>query len=302
MKHTTREEVLPVVAGIVLGAALAIIAVLVTMALASTAQHKAQASLDRQAVRQIAGHVVDKRLKTAGLTGKALNQKMEQAIIAFIKSRAAQSGHASNTKSQPRRAHNTVINAESIDPATEPVAGNPDARYQLIVYTDYECPFCKRFYPTLETVIQRYGKHLAVTLRDFPLPMHGKTAVRESVAAQCVFKLAGDQAFWAYSEAIYNHTRSNGRGVPGEHKLADLATKAGVKRSQFKSCLQQGMESESAIRSGIRADLDRGNAIGVRGTPSSVLLDTRTGKAALVVGAQPLSAMTSALNNLIDEG
>lgn len=293
----TAQTILTLTAGLLLGVASASAAVFITMDLMSASYRQAPAHdrLNRQAVRELAASTVDQRLAEAGLTGDALETTMEKAIIAFIKSRATQPG--TDTVPQTRPADASNIDAEPIDPATEPVAGNPNARYQLIVYSDYECPFCQRFDTTLETVIERYGDQLAVTLRDYPLPFHGEVAVREAVAAQCAFRLAGDAAFWSYSHAIFDQTRSSGRGIAGATPLADLAVETGLERAAFTQCLNNAED----IRAGIQADLARGQAVGVGGTPTSVLLDTRTGRAALVTGAQPLSAMTSALDNLTGE-
>lgn len=220
---------------------------------------------------------------------------MEEAIIAFIKSRATQDGPPANAASNQPQPPPQNIDVATIDPATEPAAGNSDARYHLIVYSDYECPFCKRFWPTVQTVIDEYGDSLAVTLRDYPLPFHGRAAMREAVAAQCAFNLGGDMAFWAYSDMIYAKTASNGQGISGDKPLVEMAKSIGIDGAMFKKCLKNA----DRIRQGIEADMGSGTDAGVRGTPTSVLIDTETGQSAVVRGAQPLSAMTSALDNLL---
>lgn len=246
-------------------------------------------------VQAVAAKSAERAIAEAGLTGEALDNAMEDAIIAFIKSRATQDGQPANaTGNQPQRPPQN-IDVAAIDPATEPVAGNPDARYHLIVYSDYECPFCKRFWPTVQTVIEEYGDRLAITLRDYPLPFHGRAAMREAIAAQCAFNLGGDKAFWAYSDMIYAKTASNGQGISGDEPLVEMAKAVSIEGAMFKKCLSKA----DRVRQGIEADMASGTDAGVRGTPTSVLIDTRTGRSAVVRGAQPLSAMTSALDNLL---
>lgn len=250
-------------------------------------------AINREAVSEIAREAARTEIASAGLDGKALNAKMEGAIIDFIKSRASKSGStAASNHDAPQPSAN--VNIEPINSVTEPVAGNPSARYQLIVFSDYECPFCKRFDPTLEKVIKRYSQSLAVTLRNYPLPFHGEAAVTEAIAARCAFKLGGNATFWSYSSGIFDRTQSNGAGL-GDDGLMRLAADNKLDAQAFGDCLA----NNEHVKGSIKADRTSANAAGVRGTPTSVLLDTRTGSATLIRGAQPLSAMTSALDNLL---
>jgi len=248
-------------------------------------------NLERSEVRQI----VRDELSQAGLTGDTLDATMEKAIVNFIKSRATEPGNNAappKPTAQPQAAENVDI--DPIDPSSEPLAGNEDSRYQLIVYSDYECPYCQRFDPTVKTVIEEYGADLAVTMRDYPLPFHGETAMEEAVAAQCAFQLGGNEAFWPYSHGIFDRTNSNGSGL-GDGGLVELAVDVGLEKDAFTTCLA----NDEDIRAGIQEDMASGDAIGVRGTPTSVILDTETGSTAMIRGAQPLSAVTSSLDNLL---
>lgn len=233
-------------------------------------------------------------LAEEGLTGQALDKKMEAAILAFIKSRAAESpagAEAPNTAPPPTAS----VQVKALDPAHEPVAGKPDARYQLIVYSDYECPFCKRFDPTLKKIIETYGDRLAIGMRDFPLSFHGQAAQDEAAAGQCLFKLAGNEAFWQFSHAVFAATGSNGQGLP-TGTLDKLLAEAGVDQDTFNDCV-----ADPATRAAIEADQASAAAAGVTGTPTSFVYDTQTGRSAKIVGAQPLSVVTNALDNLLGE-
>lgn len=236
--------------------------------------------------------IAQQTISDAGLTGEALDKKMAQAIISFIKSRAkAKPQAAKHRDNAPAPSADRDI--QPLDPTNEPIAGTPGARYQMIVYSDYECPFCKRFDPTLKQVIARYGDRLAIGQRDFPLSFHGQAALDEAAATACVFKLAGNDAFWPYSHAIFAATGSNGAGVAGG-MLEKLAVKAGVDADAFKHCMASG-----ATQVKIKRDQASGAAAGVRGTPTTFIYDTQTGRSVAIRGAQPLSAVTSALDNLL---
>lgn len=242
--------------------------------------------------RQVAHDEVAEQLATRGLDADQIDQTIEKAIIAFIKSRATDVGQPSAApKPQPQ------VDVAPIDAVTEPVAGNADARYQLIVFSDYECPFCKRFWPTVQTLIDDYGDNLAVTMRDYPLPFHGRAAQREAVAAKCAFKIAGNNAFWAYTDMIYARTASNGQGISGAAPLVALAKEAGIDADAFAQCLN----GDSQVKRSVEDDMAAARAAGIRGTPTSILLDTQTGRTAMIRGAQPLSTITSALDTLLGQ-
>lgn len=256
-------------------------------------------------IKTTARQVVTSKLHDLGLGQDQLYDTVQQALVAYAKETAKENAvsnqggrvrqQTTGTGSPTRMAGNQPKpDIQPIDPEVDPVAGNLNARYQFIVYSDYECPFCKKYWPTIKYVIQNYGNRLAITLRDFPLPFHGRAAKREAQAAECVFRLAGDDAFWKYSDMIYAKTRSNGRGIPGNHPLVSMAASIGIDKKHFKQCLNHNPE----IGLSVRDDFQSGRHLGVRGTPTTFIYDTKTDQYRKILGAQPLSAVTSILDKL----
>lgn len=186
--------------------------------------------------------------------------------------------------------------AKSVPPvrADDHVRGNPDAQISLVEYSDYECPYCKRFHGTVSKLIERYDGRVNWVFRHFPLPMHEPAATRAAEATECAADLAGNDAFWRLTDAIFEQTRSNGRGVPGG--LAALASDLGIDRAALEECLDSERMTDRVER-----DLQEGQEAGVRGTPGSFLIDRATGRVVSINGARPLEQLTAAVDRLTTE-
>lgn len=92
-----------------------------------------------------------------------------------------------------------------VDPVTDKdhLYGNKNARYVLIEYSDFECPFCKRFHPTAQQLVTDYKGQLSWVYRHFPLPFH-PSAQEFAESSECIAKLAGNDAFWKWGDEMAN--------------------------------------------------------------------------------------------------
>ena len=108
-----------------------------------------------------------------------------------------------------------------ISAARDHIAGNVDAEVSLIEYSDFECPFCKRFHGTAKQLVEAYGGRVNWVFRHFPLNFHNPAAQREAEASECAAEIGGNGAFWFYADRIYARTPLGGRGVP-EGQLAEI--------------------------------------------------------------------------------
>jgi protein-disulfide isomerase len=81
------------------------------------------------------------------------------------------------------------------------IKGNVDARYALIEWSDYECPFCGRFQETASQLVEK-NEDVKWVYRQFPLDgLHPNTRDK-SIAALCVGQIAGNDAFWQFSDIL----------------------------------------------------------------------------------------------------
>lgn len=161
--------------------------------------------------------------------------------------------------------------------------GPADAQITLIEYSDFECPFCKKFHATMKEVFDAYPGKIKWVYRHYPLSFHAN-AGKEAEATECAYELGGHDKFWQYSEKIYERTTSNGTGFA----LADLpklAVEIGLNKSVFETCLNSGKYASYVAKS-----LQDGQAAGVQGTPGTIIISSK-GEPRLVKGALPLDMM-----------
>ena len=161
----------------------------------------------------------------------------------------------------------------------------------LIEYSDMECPFCKRFHPTMEQVVQTYGTKVAWVYRHFPLSFHAN-AQKEAEASECVAELGGNTAFWKFTDLIYERTATGGTGF-ALTDLPKLAKELGLNEAKFKSCLDSGKYAQK-----VQQDMTEGQAAGVTGTPGTVLL-TRSGETRIISGAQPFEQVKTTIDQYV---
>ena len=84
------------------------------------------------------------------------------------------------------------------------IVGNPDAPVTIIEFSDYECPYCKSFHPTIKQVLSEYDNEVRLVYRHFPLDMIHPNARGIAEISECVHELAGDEAFWEFTDAVFS--------------------------------------------------------------------------------------------------
>src|SRR2546425_12417859 len=138
--------------------------------------------------------------------------------------------------------------------ADAPTLGRADAPVTLVEFSDYQCPFCQRFFAaTLSALKKHYvdtGK-VRYVFRDFPLDQMHPQARKAAEAAHC----AGEQGkYWEMHEVLFQNQRA--LALP---QLAEYAHAVGVDGSKFDECLSSGRHAARVERG-----LADGTAVGVQ--------------------------------------
>ncbi len=90
------------------------------------------------------------------------------------------------------------------------IQGNPNAKVTIIEYSDFECPYCKLFHPTLERLVKESNGEVKWIYRHYPLHQH---SFEKLVAADCVGKIKGNDAFWEYSDLLFGLLKTSNDSV-----------------------------------------------------------------------------------------
>ena len=157
----------------------------------------------------------------------------------------------------------------------DPFLGDEDAPVTIVEFSDYECPFCARFYSqTLAQIKSKYietGK-VKFVYRDFPLGFH-QQAIPAAIAANC----AGEQGkYFEFHDKVFTNGGSGGKSG-ADYK--QWAKEIGVDVAAWEQCLDDPKQAAE-----IQKDLSDGSAAGISGTPGFII------EGQLVSGAQPFSA------------
>jgi protein-disulfide isomerase len=147
---------------------------------------------------------------------------------------------------------------EPLDPplgAADHVEGPADAPLELVMYGDFQCPFCTAAQPILRRVRERLAGRLRFAFRHFPLTEVHPDAQRAAEASEAA---AAQGAFWQMHDALYG-----ARGELGLASVIALAAGLGLDTERVRAELAAGTHADR-----VATDVRSGKAAGVGGTPT----------------------------------
>lgn len=139
------------------------------------------------------------------------------------------------------------------------IRGNVEASITIVEYSDFECPFCSRFHPTMLRALSDYPDEVRWVYRHFPLRNIHPQAQPAAEASECVAEQKGDEGFWNFVDAMFENQERL-----GEEYYREVAGEIGVNLAQFDSCV-----SSNKYATRVNDDYNRGIQLGVTGTPGS---------------------------------
>jgi protein-disulfide isomerase len=140
----------------------------------------------------------------------------------------------------------------------DPLWGKRDAPVTVVIFSDFQCPFCSRVEPTLDQVKSTYGpEKVRLIWKNQPLPFHDK-AKPAAEAAQAVFALKGSDAFWKFHDTAFK----NQKDLSAE-SYEKWAQAVGVDMGKFKADIANHKYAKK-----VEEDAAIANKVGANGTPA----------------------------------
>ena len=150
----------------------------------------------------------------------------------------------------------------------DPSIGPQDAPITIVEFSDYECPYCKRWYNEVYLRLrEEYADEVRVVFRDFPLYSIHPNAEPAAVAANCADQQG---VYWEFHDRLFAGEQLN------ETTYLQYAEDLNLNLDEFKACL----DSEEQVNE-IRGDYEYASGLGVHSTPTFFL------NGLPIVGAQP---------------
>jgi protein-disulfide isomerase len=216
--------------------------------------------------------IVDEEIKKADELGKK-GVKVDAAFYARICDENVKAAAAAAPAPAARQPEAVV--AVPLRP-DDPSRGNAKAPVTLVVFSDFQCPFCSRAVPTLQQIEQSYGKDVRIVWKHQPLAFHPQAFP----AAEAAEAAREQGKFWQMHDLLFAN-----QSQLSQAQYEALAKQLGLDQAKFKAAL------ESRRNKGrIDEDMKLAQQLGVTGTPTFFVNGRR------IVGAQPYDAFKQAID------
>lgn len=156
------------------------------------------------------------------------------------------------------------------------VWGNLTAPVRVIVYDDFECPFCAEYYDTIDKAKKEFGDKIAIVFRHFPLTNIHPYALKAAEASECA---AEQGKFWEMYNRLYADNKAS--------QLYDSQVKADAKALQLDTAKFDQCFDTDKYREEILAEMAEAKTFNVNGSPTTFVNDE------IVIGANPYEDMVA---------
>ena len=163
-----------------------------------------------------------------------------------------------------------------------PQRGPDDALVTIVMFSDFQCPFCSRVEPTVARIRETYGDRVRIVWRNNPLPFHDN-ATPAAEAALEAYAQGGDDKFWAMHDTMMEHQQALTRA-----DLETYATQAHLDMTRFRAALDNHTHQAN-----IQTDIQAAARVGARGTPA-FFINGRN-----LMGAQPYEQFQTIIDDEI---
>jgi len=186
----------------------------------------------------------------------------------------------------PGQYQDDYVSPDEIGIENDAILGDKNAPLTIIEFSDYQCPFCKKFiddaYQDIKKEYIETGKANLV-FRDFPLGFH-ENALPAALAAECAKDQGTDETYYSYHDKLFAEQKLD------REALITYASELDLDTEEFTSCLD-----DQKFLDEVQKDMAEAQSAGISGTPGFLI----NGK--VISGAQPFPAFKAAIDAALAE-
>ena len=189
------------------------------------------------------------------------NRTLEQVrpqIVAYLREQRRKDA-MSKLESRLDKDFNVKLNYEpyrlTFNNTGAPTSGKAGAPVTLVEFSDFQCPYCQGFVPTLKRIEKEYGDRVLIVYRQYPIPNLHPNAFKAAEASLCANE---EGKFWELHDVMFAEQQ--------QLSVSDLKEKArrlGMNSKKFDGCLDSGRYVEQ-----VQNDQKEGLRVGISGTPA----------------------------------
>jgi protein-disulfide isomerase len=174
-----------------------------------------------------------------------------------------------------------IKSAIQVDLNDAKVLGAENAPITVVVFSDFQCPFCKRVVPTIHQLVKDYESKVRVAFRHNPLPMH-----KNAMSAAKASLAAGEQGkFWEMHDALFEEQPQ----LATDEGIEKIAQKVGLNMPKFKKDWKS-----TKFDAQIKTDMDFARKNGATGTPAFFV------NGVYLKGAKPIASFKEVIDKLLE--
>jgi protein-disulfide isomerase len=197
---------------------------------------------------------IDEELKTAeGLVAKGTPKAhVYEAVLKDAKTEVPAAPAAAQGGEDKGPEADTKIYA--VKAGDSPAKGPKSAPLEVIIFSDFQCPFCSRVEPTLSQMEKEYGNKVRFVWKNYPLPFHNNA----EPAAEAAMAANAQGKFWQMHDKLFQNQQAL-----DATNLEKYAQDVGLNMAKFKSDVEA-----KKYKAAIESETKEGQALGVNGTPA----------------------------------
>jgi protein-disulfide isomerase len=158
--------------------------------------------------------------------------------------------------------------------------GTPGAKYTLVEYADFQCPYCARGFQVVETLRARYGQDLRVVFKHLPLEIHPE-ALPAALYMEAIALQSPERA-WEFHDTLFQN-----QDKLGAEFYEAVARRMGLDMARLAVDLKS-----DRVRAAVVTDANEARRLGITGTPAFVL------NGVLILGARPVEYFDAIIKKL----